>query len=441
MKPHEVLQQFSGHPKFNEIREAYVSLINSGTSSAELLRILSALYPLHTMRETGAPVTVIYPDNQYFEGGALDQLYTASKIPPALKGALLPDGHPGYALPIGGVIALHNAISPSFVGYDISCKMHLSVFDCSVEEFMKLREALFATLVKVTSFGLGAKFKLGEREHPVMEHQYWGEISLLKKLKALAQAQLGSSGGGNHFADLMILTENGRSMPALLTHSGSRGTGHKVATHYVGLAEQQTRVSTKKVPKEYSWLSLDSEAGCEYEKAMELMGLYADANHLLIHEHFIKESGLGKLGHYSNKHNFAWRETIEIDGQKVEAIVHRKGATPAHKGKWGVIPGTCGTTSYLVRGLGYADTMNSASHGAGRPRSRTASKKGHDQKAFLTYMTKKNILHHGIEGDETPLAYKDIETVIKPQEGTIFKTIATLEPVAVVMGGKSDDGD
>jgi tRNA-splicing ligase RtcB len=441
MKPHEVLKKFSGHPRFDEVQEEYLFLLNSGKSSSEILERLNKHYPYQKMKENSVPIEYVYPLDSIIQGKALDQIHTAGKIPPALKGALLPDVHPGYALPIGGVVALDNGVSPAFVGYDISCRMHLSLLDMPVEDLEKYKETFLKALRKVTSFGLGADFELGEREHPVMLDPLWQEIPKLKSLKALAQQQLGSSGGGNHFADLMLLNQDGKEMVALLTHSGSRGTGHKLATHYSAVAQKETRASTKGVPKDYAWLSLDSDAGREYWKVMNLMNWYAKANHELIHHHFVEEIGVSVYGVYSNDHNLAWREEIELDGKKVEAIVHRKGATPAHKGEWGVIPGTCGTTSYLVKGLGYEPTMNSASHGAGRPRSRSASKKIHNEKEFRKYMEEQGILYAGIEGDETPLAYKDIENVIKPQVGLNIEVVATLTPKVVVMGGRSDDGD
>ncbi|MEM7034444.1 MAG: RtcB family protein, partial [Chloroflexota bacterium] len=220
------------------------------------------------------------------------------------------------------------------------------------------------------------------------------------------------------------------------------------------LAEQKTNQIARGIPKEYAWLSIDDDAGQEYLDVMRLMGRYAQANHHLIHAHFLKRSGLsalvltGNTGQKSevnlpfvtpkftvveNHHNFAWLEG--------DLVIHRKGATPAGKGVAGLIPGSSGTNSYLVSGLGNPDTLSSSSHGAGRPFSRTEAKRRHDAALFDEWMREHDIVHKGVAPDETLLAYKDIETVIGLQKDTLIDIVAQMRPVAVRMGGKSDDGD
>ena len=144
----------------------------------------------------------------------------------------------------------------------------------------------------------------------------------------------------------------------LLTHSGSRGAGHKTATHYVEQAARYTGEIATRIPPGYEWLDLDAELGQEYLAAMHLMGDYAHANHDLIHDHFLAAAGLRCDHRVWNRHNYAWVEE--------EGVVHRKGATPAAVGVIGLIPGSSGTASYLVRGLGNEASLNSSSHGAGR---------------------------------------------------------------------------
>ncbi len=174
--------------------------------------------------------------------------------------------------------------------------MKMSILDISVDDFEKRRETLAADLDEVTSFGLGANFGFNERKHPVMDDPRWSEIKRARQLKEKADRQLGSSGSGNHFADLMTGTvnqekswlplEKGDRFVALVTHSGSRGTGHQLATHYKNVAEEYTQRISRDISKSYAWLSLDTEAGQEYWQAMQLMGEYASANHELIHKHF-----------------------------------------------------------------------------------------------------------------------------------------------------------
>ncbi|MDH5507718.1 MAG: RtcB family protein, partial [Anaerolineae bacterium] len=376
------------------------------------------------------------PENAY------EQLENAMRIPPARRGAIMPDGHKGYGVPIGAVVELENAISPGYIGYDISCMLMLTVLDISPEDFMVHREALANDLRAETAFGVGAEFTQ-PRQHAVMDAPAWEDTKILKTLKGKAASQLGSSGGGNHFADLVIgeVTENadwlplavGKKFVALMTHSGSRGTGHKLATHYVKFAENSAKSTTRRLPKGHGWLTMDSDLGQEYWHAMTLMGEYSVANHELIHQHFCERAGIGQKVQYWNRHNYAW---LEGDG-----VIHRKGATPAETGRVGIIPGTSGTASYLVTGLGNADSLNSSSHGAGRPYSRTEAKRQHNNDGFLKHMKERDILFYGIETDETYQAYKDIETVMDVQDGVLVSRVAKLEPKVVIMGGKADDGD
>jgi tRNA-splicing ligase RtcB len=276
-----------------------------------------------------------------------------------------------------------------------------------------------------------------------MEEPLWGELSILRQLKDRAQAQLGSSGGGNHFADLVLVDfvepmapfDAGDTAVGLLTHSGSRGTGYQVATRYVQVAEQETRAMARDIPKGYEWLRLESEAGQEYLAAMALMGRYAKANHDLIHEHFIRAAGAKAAASVWNRHNYAWID--EATGE----VLHRKGATPAETGQLGLIPGTSGSASYLVRGLGNEESLHSSSHGAGRYFSRREAFRRHDARAFQRQMAEQDVLHFGVSPDEAPGAYKDIEMVLDLQRGVLVEPVARMRPKVVFMGGRADDGD
>ncbi len=396
------------------------------------------------------------PINIYGEIGrdidleAYEQLEKACSLPVSISGALMPDAHVGYALPVGGVAALDNAVSPAFVGFDIACRMKMSILDIKPDVFEEERKSLAKILEGVTSFGVGSDFSDGKRDHRVMDDPRWNEIKKAKELKDKAAKQLGSSGGGNHFADLMTgeVTEEKEWLPlrkgdkfvALLTHSGSRGTGYQIASHYKDLAEKKTQKKYKGISKNYAWLSLDDEDGAEYWEAMQLMGDYASANHELIHNHFSKGSGLRILQEYENHHNFAWKK-MGSNGEKM--IIHRKGATPAEKGVVGIIPGSMGTSSYLAEGLGNEKALWSSAHGAGRTSSRTQAKKNHDVKAYREFLKEKDILTIGVAKDETYQCYKDIDRVMALQEGVLVNSVAKMNPRVVVMAGgrRSDDGD
>ena len=439
---------YGGTTRFTEIAHLAAELAGNGFTENQILAEIGRRYKQESSRMVyraeAVPIHAFGQATIDFESQVYGQIETAARLPVAVTAAIMPDGHPGYALPIGGVIGLDHAVSPSFVGYDIACRMTLTVLDLSPETFLRQRNEIANDMRTVSRFGVGSAFKKSEiRQHAVMDDPLWSDIPVLRHFMPLAEEQLGTSGGGNHFFDALIgevLAEAdwmplpvGAHFVALMTHSGSRGTGNQLAQRYQKLAESETRLIARGVPQGYGWLSLDSQAGQEYWAVMQLMGRYAQANHHLIHDHFLKRSHLHQLARWENHHNFAFLEN--------GLVVHRKGATPAEKGRIGIIPGSSGTASYLVEGLGNPESLNSSSHGAGRPRSRTASRQQHNPRLFQDHMRQQDILSFGVEPDETYLAYKDIEHVMALQEGTLVRTIARLYPRVVIMGGRADDGD
>jgi tRNA-splicing ligase RtcB len=398
-----------------------------------------------SLRNIPVPIELFGKVGVDFDDHVLSQMNNAALLPVTEKAAIMPDGHLGYALPIGGVVGLNNAVSPSFVGYDIACRMTLTVLDIPVEEFMKHRGLFANDMRAVTRFGVGGNFIDSERrQHLVMEDPLWNQIPILKENRILAHQQLGSSGGGNHFFDAVVgqvisatpwmPLPKGAKFIAIMTHSGSRGTGNKCAQYYMKLARQEIHHLAYDIPKDYEWLTLNSEIGQEYWAVMQLMGRYAQANHSLIHDAFLQQTGLRQIIRWENHHNFAFLEN--------GLVVHRKGATPAQKGLEGIIPGSSGTNSYLVEGLGYERGINSSSHGAGRIQSRKASKKAFNPLAYETHMRSQDILSFGVATDETFMCYKDIEHVMTLQEGILVKSVARMRPLVVIMGGgHADDGD
>jgi tRNA-splicing ligase RtcB len=217
------------------------------------------------------------------EPDAVQQLKNACALPVAVSGALMPDAHVGYGLPIGGVLATHNAVIPYAVGVDIACRMKLTVLDLPVSTLTDDQERCSRALEAETRFGMGAAFR-SRRQHDVMDAD-WRVTDVTSRMKDRAWSHLGTSGSGNHFVEFGQLTvlddavglARGEYL-ALLSHSGSRGTGANVAQHYSRLA----RELHPELPKDLSnlaWLDLSTEAGQEYWAAMELMGRYAAANH------------------------------------------------------------------------------------------------------------------------------------------------------------------
>ncbi|HZM94783.1 MAG TPA: RtcB family protein [Vicinamibacterales bacterium] len=372
-----------------------------------------------------------------FEPDALRQMSNACRLPVAVSGALMPDAHVGYGLPIGGVLATHEAVIPYAVGVDIACRMKMTVLDFPVKTLTDDKPRLTQAIERETRFGMGATFK-SHRHHDVMDRD-WRVSPVTSRMKDRAWAQLGTSGSGNHFVEfgeLIVLDEAVGLAPgtylALLSHSGSRGTGAQVAQHYSRLARDLHR----ELPQELShlaWLDLSTEAGQEYWAAMELMGRYAAANHALIHAHIARALALDVMLDIENHHNFAWRERHRLpDGSEAEVIVHRKGATPAGAGVLGIIPGSMGTPGYVVRGKGVAASLNSASHGAGRRISRTKAKEMFTWAVAQQFLRERGVTLLSAGLDEVPMAYKDIDEVMAAQRDLV-EPLARFEPRLVKM--------
>lgn len=385
-------------------------------------------------RKADAPYT-IWGEN--IEPAAVQQLLNACKLPVAAACALMPDAHVGYGLPIGGVLATHDAVIPYAVGVDIACRMKMTVLDLPVSALADDQSRLTRALERETRFGIGASFKT-RRQHDVMDAD-WRVTPVTARLKDRAWAQLGTSGSGNHFVEFGEVTVLDDAVGlargtylALLSHSGSRGSGAQIAQHYSRVA----RDAHPELPRELShlaWLNLSTEAGQEYWAAMELMGRYAAANHALIHAAMARALGVEVMLDLENHHNYAWRERHTLaDGSEADLIVHRKGATPAGAGVLGIIPGSMGTPGYVVRGRGVAASLNSAAHGAGRQMSRTKAKATFNWDSAQQFLRERGVTLLSAGLDEVPMAYKDIDEVMAAQHDLV-EPLARFEPRLVKM--------
>ncbi len=370
------------------------------------------------------------------EPEAINQMGRACQLPVAVAGALMPDAHVGYGLPIGGVLATENTVIPYAVGVDIACRMKLTVLDLPVRELDRQREKLIKAIEAETRFGVGATFKQ-RRQHEVMDAD-WSVSKVTKENKDRAWSQLGTSGSGNHFVEFGTFTTEQpiQQLPpgeyvALLSHSGSRGTGASVCDYYSKLAMTQ-HPDLPKEHKHLAWLSLDSAEGQEYWAAMELMGRYAAANHSLIHHHIARHLGLDVLLDVENHHNFAWKEKHVIDGVEREVIVHRKGATPAGDGVFGIIPGSMASPGFLVRGRGNEASLKSASHGAGRVMSRTKAMQTFEWEKVNRVLKERGVKLISAGLDEVPMVYKDIHQVMSAQTDLV-EVLGRFDPRLVKM--------
>ena len=390
--------------------------------------------------------------------GAVEQMETCTAPGTgAVAAALMADHHLGYSLPIGGVVAYEGKVSPSGVGYDIACGNKAVRLDIGGDELRKWREETMDAIVEDIAFGIGkvnlhasaADFFATLADDPA-----W-ELPACREHRQLAQDQLGTMGSGNHFVDLFT-DESDRVWVGV--HLGSRGFGHKLATHYVKAGGGKDGMHTPPV-----LLADDSDLGQEYIAAMQLAGRYAYAGRDWVCHRVAELLGAYIKEEVHNHHNFAWEE--EHGGRKVWVV--RKGATPAWPGQQGFVGGSMGDLSFIIEGVespASQAALYSTIHGAGRAMSRTEAggkwkwKKDPEGGRKLTkvrdgcitalmrdeYLGRQlvPITRRGGGLDEAPQAYKRIEQVLAHHvdTGTIC-VLQTLTPVGVAMAGGDGEGE
>lgn len=375
----------------------------------------------------------------------------ALRLPVSVAGALMPDAHVGYGLPIGGVLATESTVIPYAVGVDIACRMRLSIFPISPIVLNQKPGQFKKSLLEHTRFGAGAKWERNQRaDHEVLDDADWNATKYLRSLQDTAFEQLGTSGTGNHFVewgafrlehdDADLGLKAGEYL-ALLSHSGSRGVGFKIANHYSQLA-MSLHPDLDHSVRHLAWLELESHEGQEYWLSMELAGRFASANHQIIHQRVSKAVGLKPAATVENHHNFAWKVRIPApagfgSGER-EVIIHRKGATPADADVLGVIPGSMADPGYVVRGLGRVESLYSAAHGAGRAMSRKAAISSLTRTERDRYLKEHGVTLLGGGLDESPQAYKSIEAVMTAQ-ADLVAVIGRFMPRLVRMANEPGD--
>jgi tRNA-splicing ligase RtcB len=316
--------------------------------------------------------------------------------------------------------------------------MKLSVLDIPAAQLTENFHRFKNALEKGTRFGIGSVHER-RQQHAVMDAD-WTITCVTRENRDRAWKQLGTSGSGNHFVEFGLLTLTARheelgidagEYVALMSHSGSRGTGASVCETYSNIARSGLPQCYEDVGR-LAWLDMKSEAGQEYWAAMTLMGDYAAANHDVIHRLVSQIVGGQILAEVENHHNYAWKEVH----QGRELIVHRKGATPAGSGVLGVIPGSMADPAFIVRGKGNPASFNSAAHGAGRLMGRTSAREKYSWRAVQRDLEVKGIHVLSAGADEVPYAYKNILDVMEQQQDLV-EIVARFDPKIVKM---SDDG-
>jgi tRNA-splicing ligase RtcB (3'-phosphate/5'-hydroxy nucleic acid ligase) len=417
-----------------QILDNPASFLNDAPLKAIATELLKPAHDTIELNAQGKSFTIY--GAEAIEHGALQQMDTAMKLPVTVAGALMPDAHQGYGLPIGGVLATKNAVIPYGVGVDIGCRMCMTIYDIPTTQLAVKKDQWKKILVDNTRFGRETFKK--PKDHNVLERAEFQDLAIVRSMKDRAWQQLGSSGGGNHFVEFGIVeirdAINEYNLPAgmyvaLLSHSGSRGLGANIAGYYTKVAMEKCKLPQE--AKHLAWLDLNSHEGQEYWLAMNLAGDYASACHHQIHERVAIGLGEKPLAMIENHHNFAWKEK---DAAGDDIIVHRKGATPAGNGVLGIIPGSMATAGFIVRGKGVAEAINSASHGAGRTMSRTKAKQtllpGHVNK----FLKQAGVELIGSGLDEAPMAYKDIHQVMNYQKDLV-DVLGSFMPKIVRMCG------
>jgi tRNA-splicing ligase RtcB (3'-phosphate/5'-hydroxy nucleic acid ligase) len=364
--------------------------------------------------------------------GALAQIKNARETG-AYKVALMGDHHLGYGVPIGGVVAYHEMISPSGVGYDIACGNKAILTDARAEDVRQKIRTIMDDVFRTISFGVGRSNE-EEVDHELFDDPLWSENSVLKSLKDKARAQLGTVGSGNHYVNVMI-DEKDRVWVGV--HFGSRGLGHGIATYYM---DQAVRVGNEK--HQITWLHQGSDLGQEYVACMEMAGRYAYAGRDWVCKRVAKILGAKVKDEIHNHHNFAWREKHDGD----DLWVVRKGATPAFPGQRGFVGATMAEPSVILEGIQSelaAQTLYSTVHGAGRVMSRTKAK-GNKKRGIEGLVTrekmdswvrKSKVELRGADVDEAPQCYKRLDEVLAEHDGTV-RILHRLSPVGVAMAGK-----
>lgn len=366
------------------------------------------------------------------EEGALQQAKDLANLSIAHRHiAIMPDSHLGYGMPIGGVLATKDAVVPNAVGVDIGCGMcslRTSISDISQKDLKKV----MSEIRKIIPVGFKHnKTKQDDKWMPDLVD----ELPIVIQEFESAIYQVGTLGGGNHFIEIQRGSDG---YIWIMIHSGSRNIGYTVAAHYHKLAIEETyNRGIKNVPRDLSYFSSDSNNFDLYFKEMDYCMAFALNSRKLMMER-VKESFTNiipnvEFSNFINKpHNFAAYENHFGE----QLIIHRKGATRAEKGEWGMIPGSQGSKSYLVMGKGNPESFSSCSHGAGRVMSRAKARKTLDLKAEMARLQEMGVIHavrNRSDLDEAPSSYKDIEQVMANQQDLVEIKVE-LTPMAVIKG-------
>jgi tRNA-splicing ligase RtcB len=441
---------------------------------------------------------------EHIQDEAVNQVKNAATLPGACGCAIaMPDMHIGYGFCVGGVSAYkteNGIISPGAIGFDINCGVRVLATDLDADRVQPLLDTLLEVLADRVPAGVGKKSSITLDVHGLREvldkgaqwalengyatqddidcceengrFMHADPMKLSQRAQARGFSQLGTLGAGNHFLEIQVVDEiidetiaerfgiTHKGQVIVMIHCGSRGVGHQVCTDYLRRIEKEApEIMDSLAEKNLAYMPLDSEIGKDYFAAMQAAANFAFCNRQII-THQVRTAfdrlfpGCSLTQVYDVAHNIAKKEIHTVDGEDVEVMVHRKGATRAfpagHKdicekyrdvGQPVLIPGSMGTSSYILVGTPKAMEVafGSSAHGAGRLMSRTEAKETFDGKTVSDSLKKQNILVHAEStrgvAEEAPGVYKDVDEVIRVTEGAgIANVVVRLKPLGVLKG-------
>lgn len=388
-------------------------------------------------KENQIPIKSWIPEENYYaDEKMVEQVENLAKLPFAFHHiALSPDGHVGFGMPIGGVLATKDVIVPNAVGVDIGCGM-CAVKTSLTEIDKETLKKIMGEIRKVIPVGFNKHKEMqNELLMPIDVNEFFGEgkLPICYQEFENARKSLGTLGGGNHFIEIQ---KGSDGYIWIMIHSGSRNLGKQVADYYNKVAIELNKKWYSYQGKELAFLPVDSEEGQAYLREMQYCVEFALANRKLMMDR-VKECILNELDCEFDDiiniaHNYASLENHF--GKNV--WVHRKGATSAKKGEVGIIPGSQGTKSYIVKGLGNPESFMSCSHGAGRKMGRNEAIKNLNLEEEIKRLDDMGVIHaiRGIKDlDEAPGSYKNIDEVMENQKDLV-EILVELTPLAVIKG-------
>jgi tRNA-splicing ligase RtcB len=388
------------------------------------------------------------------DAATLAQIQRCARDEQVAGAALMADGHKGYSMPIGGVVAYRDAVSPSGVGYDISCGNKAARTNIRADDLKPNIKRVMDQIARTVVFGVGQTSGKAA-DHELFDDPTWHDVRQLGKLRQLAREQLGTVGSGNHYVDLL---EDEQGWIWVGVHFGSRGLGHRTASGFLNLAAGRAfddRAPGEHMDQPATVLSLQTDLGQAYWQAMTLAGRYAYAGRDFVVGQVLEILGAKATDEVHNHHNYAW---LERHGGE-DVIVVRKGATPAWPGQRGFIGGSMGDISVIVEGVAGDDAraaLQSTVHGAGRVMSRTQAagkrrwvrkdgrrvqevvKPGQISRAMMAeWLKREQVELRGAGTDESPHVYRRLPEVLAAHAGSI-RVLHTLRPLGVAMAGEDE---